>query len=206
MVDAVDRRCRAQVLARLVAGPLPARLDQHGDGVGGLALDALDPAAQLLRGPQRVDQLEVVVGQQRRERDAAASATTAPPRPRPPPIPRWPRRACSGGGAAAGHRARRRAASAIRRAAQPGRWSRARQDRRRRTGLAPTRLSARSQMPSSAPESASHITPPGTQRNVSPPGCGWMTSDTLRTSFRALDGAVSKVVGVAAFRTLPACP
>ena len=36
----------------------------------GLALDPLDPAAQLLGGPERVDQLEVVVGQQRREERA----------------------------------------------------------------------------------------------------------------------------------------
>ena len=36
----------------------------------GLALDPLDPAAQLARRPERVDQLEVVVGQQRREQRA----------------------------------------------------------------------------------------------------------------------------------------
>jgi len=67
VVDAVDRHADAQVLPGLVAFPLPARLDEDRRGLGGLGLDALDPAAELLCRPERVDQLEVVVGEQRRE-------------------------------------------------------------------------------------------------------------------------------------------
>ena len=77
MVDAVDDDADAQVLAGLVALPLPARLDHDRRRVVGLALDALDAAAQLLRGPQRVDQLEVVVGQQRREQGPQRAAASA---------------------------------------------------------------------------------------------------------------------------------
>ena len=82
VVDAVDHdHADAQVLAGLVALPLPARLDHDRRRVGGLALDALDPAAQLLRGPERVDQLEVVVGQQRREEaPQRVQRPQAPPR------------------------------------------------------------------------------------------------------------------------------
>ena len=47
VVDAVDDHADAQVLAGLVAHPLPARADHDGDRVGGLALDALDAPAQL---------------------------------------------------------------------------------------------------------------------------------------------------------------
>ena len=57
----------AQVLPRFVARPLPAGTDQHRRRVRRLARDPLDPTTQLLRRPQRVDQLQVVVGQQRRE-------------------------------------------------------------------------------------------------------------------------------------------
>src|SRR3954447_10200556 len=45
VVHAVDDEADAQVLARLVPGPLPAGLDEDRDRVGGLALDALDAAA-----------------------------------------------------------------------------------------------------------------------------------------------------------------
>jgi hypothetical protein len=65
VVDAVDHETDAQVLAGLVAGPLPAGLDEDGHRVVGLALHALDASSELLGGPQRVDELEVVVGQQR---------------------------------------------------------------------------------------------------------------------------------------------
>ena len=80
MVDAVDDHADAQVLARLVAIPVRAGLDHDRDRVLGLALDPLDPAAQLLRRPQRVDQLEVVVGQQRREERAHGAQRLAPAR------------------------------------------------------------------------------------------------------------------------------
>ena len=65
VVHAVDDHADPQVLAGLVARPLVAGLDDDRDGVVGLRLDPLDPPAQLARRPQRVDQLEVVVGQQR---------------------------------------------------------------------------------------------------------------------------------------------
>jgi hypothetical protein len=69
VVHAVDDDAHAQVLAGLVPLPLPARLDEDRHGVLGLGLDALDAALELARRPQRVDELEVVVGQQRREQD-----------------------------------------------------------------------------------------------------------------------------------------
>ncbi len=65
-MDAVDLDAEAQVLAGTVPRPLPAGLDQHCDGLSRLALDPFDPPAQLARRPQRVDELEVVVGEQRR--------------------------------------------------------------------------------------------------------------------------------------------
>src|SRR6185437_12172363 len=61
VVNAVDGDAETHVLAGPMPRPLPARLDQHGDRVGRLALHAHDPPAQLPRGPQRVDELEVVV-------------------------------------------------------------------------------------------------------------------------------------------------
>src|SRR5436190_3855350 len=67
MVDSIDHESDAHVLPGLVTRPFPARLDEDRRRVVGLALDALDAPAQLLRGPQRVDELEVVVRQQRRE-------------------------------------------------------------------------------------------------------------------------------------------
>ena len=66
MSDAVDIDADAQELPRPVTLPAVARLDQHGRRVRGLVVDPLDTPAQLPRGPQRVDQLQVVVGQQRR--------------------------------------------------------------------------------------------------------------------------------------------
>ena len=63
---AVDVEADPQVLAGLVAGPGVPGADQDRGRVAGLAVELLDPAAELARRPQRVDQLEVVVGQQRR--------------------------------------------------------------------------------------------------------------------------------------------
>ena len=59
-----------QVLPRPVARPAVAGLDQHGGGVSGLLADLLDLAPQLAGGPERVDQLEVVVDEQRRTQRA----------------------------------------------------------------------------------------------------------------------------------------
>jgi hypothetical protein len=66
VADALDVDTDPQVLPGLVAGPLVAGPDQHGRGVVGLAADLLDPAAQLARRPERVDQLQVVVREQGR--------------------------------------------------------------------------------------------------------------------------------------------
>src|SRR4051812_10265242 len=53
----------ADVLAGAMAVlPAPARPDDEGGGVVGLPDHLLDPPAQLARGPQRVDQAQVVVG------------------------------------------------------------------------------------------------------------------------------------------------
>ena len=70
VVDALDDDPDPQVLAGAVPGPLVPGPDQDGDRIGGLALDPLDPAAQLLGRPERVDQLQVVVGEERREERA----------------------------------------------------------------------------------------------------------------------------------------
>src|SRR3954454_15295713 len=77
VMHAVDDHADPQVLAGLVPGPLPARLDVDGRRRGGLALDPLDSPAQLLRGPQRIDQLEVVVGEQRGEQAAQSAQRLA---------------------------------------------------------------------------------------------------------------------------------
>src|SRR3954451_9216996 len=68
--DAVDHDTDPQVLARLVALPFEAGLDEDRRCVLGFLLDAHDPTAQLAGGPQRVDQLQVVVGKQRRKQRA----------------------------------------------------------------------------------------------------------------------------------------
>ncbi len=70
VVDALDDDADPQVLAGPVAGPLVAGADQDRDRVRRLPLDPLDPPAQLLRRPERVDQLDVVVGEERREERA----------------------------------------------------------------------------------------------------------------------------------------
>jgi hypothetical protein len=59
VAHAVDVQANSQELARLVPGPAIPRLHQDGRGVGRLVIDLHDPAAQLARRPQRVDQLEV---------------------------------------------------------------------------------------------------------------------------------------------------
>src|SRR3954471_12007056 len=77
VVHAVDHEADAQILAGLVAGPLPAGLDEDRHRVVGLALHALDASPELLGRPQRVDELEVVVGQQRCEQRAHRAQRTA---------------------------------------------------------------------------------------------------------------------------------
>ncbi len=54
-----------QVLPGLVPRPAVAGLDQHRGGVLGLVVDLLDPPTQLASRPQRIDQLQVVVREQR---------------------------------------------------------------------------------------------------------------------------------------------
>ena len=49
-----------------VGAPAAARLDDQADGVAGFGVDRDDPAAQLRAGAQRVDDVEVVGGDQRR--------------------------------------------------------------------------------------------------------------------------------------------
>jgi hypothetical protein len=60
----VDVDADAQILTGLVSSPPVAGLDEHGGGVRRLGLDALDPPAQLPGGPERIDELEIVVNQQ----------------------------------------------------------------------------------------------------------------------------------------------
>ena len=63
---AVDLHADADVLAgAVVVAPAPAGADHERGGVLGLRDDLLDAAAQLARGPQRVDQGQVVVGVER---------------------------------------------------------------------------------------------------------------------------------------------
>ncbi len=64
--DAVDVDPDPQELPGSVPHPAVAGLDQDGRGVRGLVADLRDPAAKLARGPEGIDQLEVVIGQQRR--------------------------------------------------------------------------------------------------------------------------------------------
>nr|WP_286690346.1 hypothetical protein [Aeromicrobium sp. REDSEA-S38_B2] len=80
---AVDLHADADVLAGLeVERPAPAGLDDERRRAVGDLLDPLDAAAQLARGPQRVDELEVVVGvQRRRERLADRTHATQHGRP-----------------------------------------------------------------------------------------------------------------------------
>ena len=70
VVEAVDDEADAQVLARLVALPLPAGLDDDGRRRRRSRARCARSGRAAPRGPQRVDQLEVVVGQQRREERA----------------------------------------------------------------------------------------------------------------------------------------
>ncbi len=66
VADAVDIEADAQVLAGFVPRPGVSRADEDGRRVTGLGHELLDAAAQLTGRPQRVDHLEVVVGQKRR--------------------------------------------------------------------------------------------------------------------------------------------
>ena len=73
VADAVDLGADPQVLAGLVAGPRGARLDRRRWSRRRSRADRLDdPPAQLARRPERVQQLDVVVGQR-----AASSAPRA---------------------------------------------------------------------------------------------------------------------------------
>jgi hypothetical protein len=64
--DAVDVDADPHVLARGVRQPVAAGADHDRRGVPGLGQHGLDPPAQRRAGAQRVDQVEVVGGQQRR--------------------------------------------------------------------------------------------------------------------------------------------
>ncbi len=73
---AVDLDPDADVLAGpVLVAPAPAGPDHQGRGVLGLGDDLLDPAAQLARAPQRVEQGQVVVGEQRRRELVGALRT-----------------------------------------------------------------------------------------------------------------------------------
>ena len=65
VIATVDQHAEAQVLAGLVTAPLVPGLDEHRDGVGSFTFDVVDLPAELPRGPQRIDHLEVVVRPQR---------------------------------------------------------------------------------------------------------------------------------------------
>jgi len=64
MTHALDVEADPQVLAGLMAAPAVSGLDEHRRGVPGLTVDRFDPAAQLARGPQGIDQLQIVVRKQ----------------------------------------------------------------------------------------------------------------------------------------------
>ena len=70
----VDDDADPQVLARLVALPLVAGADRDRGRVARLTVDPLDAAAQFLRRPERVDQLDVVVGEEGEKKDWTASS------------------------------------------------------------------------------------------------------------------------------------
>jgi hypothetical protein len=59
-----DVNANAQILAGLMPAPPVAGLDQDRGRIGGLGFDALDPPAQLPGGPQRIDELQIVIDQQ----------------------------------------------------------------------------------------------------------------------------------------------
>ena len=63
---AVDVDADPDVLARDVAGPVGSGADHDGGGVGRLGLDLDDAPAQVGAAAQRVEEVEVVRGQQRR--------------------------------------------------------------------------------------------------------------------------------------------
>ena len=80
---AVDAQTDADVLTRaVVAGESPARPDDDGCRVFGLGFDRHDLAAQFARRPQRVEQRQVVVGEQRCRRSRGQAANRVHPRPR----------------------------------------------------------------------------------------------------------------------------
>src|SRR3954447_18940076 len=76
---AVDLYADADVLARLVLpGPTPTRLDDQRGGMLGLRDAVDDDAAELAGAPQRVEQVQIVVGQQRRGDPAGDGAQRNP--------------------------------------------------------------------------------------------------------------------------------
>jgi hypothetical protein len=97
VAHAVYLDTQTHVLPRAMPRPLPARLDQQRDRVGGLRFEAFDAAAQLTSRPQRIEQLQVVIGQQGRG-ERADHPQRAPPA-------RWD----DGDGAALSHGRRLRA-------------------------------------------------------------------------------------------------
>ena len=75
MPAAVDPQSDADVLTGLVVGrEAPTGFDRHRGGVLGLLADLDDFASELPRRPQRVEQFQVVVGQQRRRGPSRQSA------------------------------------------------------------------------------------------------------------------------------------
>jgi hypothetical protein len=78
--DAVHDDADPDVLARLVPLPVVARPDHDRHGIPRFALDPLDPSPKLLRRPQRVDQLQVVIRQERREQRPHRVQRLAPDR------------------------------------------------------------------------------------------------------------------------------
>jgi hypothetical protein len=64
LADSVDVDPDAHVLARGVASPSTAWLDDHADGVARLGMEGDDAAAEVGTGAERVDDVEVVGGHQ----------------------------------------------------------------------------------------------------------------------------------------------
>ena len=78
VMHAIDLDTQAQILPGTVAGHSQPGLISTDTALRRLALDTFDAPAQLARGPQRVDQLQVVVGQQRRGEGAHQAQHPAP--------------------------------------------------------------------------------------------------------------------------------
>jgi hypothetical protein len=70
MPHPVDVDTDPYVLTGAVPDPTPARAYHQAGGVRGLRPDRLHPPAQFSRRPQRIEQPEIVVGQERRGQPA----------------------------------------------------------------------------------------------------------------------------------------